>query len=497
MLATIFFSLFTTRYLIQGLGHSDFGLWGVIGGAIAFFSFLNPALSVATQRFLSYYEGKGENELKRKVFSISIFMHSAVAIVLVIILELMSIPLFSGILNIESGSESAAMVVYQCMIVCLVLTFISVPYDATINAHEDMKYYAIVGIIESVLKMLFALLLTVDFVTNKLEFYGFANIFVTTIVLIILRVYCKKNYKEAKFSFNYLDTNLLKDMGKFAFWNFIGTFTGIVGNYGSGLVTNHFFGTKINAALSVTGQLGGYLTTFSSNMLKAVNPVIVKNAGMGNSDQMLLYTLTSCKIAFLLFSFFAIPVLIETPIIIQLWLGSVPEWVVLFVRIYFIRVFFEQITGPIRTAVNANGRIAKMNIYISIIQLLSLPVMIYVFNNGFPPYWHLIIGMVFMAILPGIIQIISAVKYCSLDISYYLREIVIKCFITVIISITICILAHTIVHFSGLSQLIIISLINSIVFSILIYLISLSINEREIAFNIIKKTADIIKKHKQ
>lgn len=81
--------------------------------------------------------------------------------------------------------------------------------------------------------------------------------------------------------------------------------------------------------------MGGYLNTFSVNMLKAVNPVIVKNAGRGDNDSLLKYTMASCRIAFLLFSFFAVPVLIATPYVLQVWLKNVPEWTVLFVRIYF------------------------------------------------------------------------------------------------------------------------------------------------------------------
>ena len=43
--------------------------------------------------------------------------------------------------------------VYLSLIISTLLTVMNVPYDAVMNAHENMRYYALVGILESFLKL--------------------------------------------------------------------------------------------------------------------------------------------------------------------------------------------------------------------------------------------------------------------------------------------------------------------------------------------------------
>ena len=60
-------TLLSTRVALKLLGVDDFGLYNLIAGIIAMLSFLNGALLVSTQRFLSVAMGKGAsiNELRR------------------------------------------------------------------------------------------------------------------------------------------------------------------------------------------------------------------------------------------------------------------------------------------------------------------------------------------------------------------------------------------------------------------------------------------------
>lgn len=430
VVVNILVSLYTMRIVLGALGTEDFGLWGVVGGAIAFLSFLNPALSQATQRFMSFYEGQGNREKQRRVFSASIVIHFVVAVFILLVLEAAAWPLFHGILNVGEGREHAAQVVYQCLIATTFFSFISVPYDAIINAHEDMRYYSLVGIAEAFLKLFAALLLTQDFVSEKLETYGLLHFAISVIVLIAMRVYCRMHYKEARFIRSLVDRGTVKEMGKFAFWNTTGQFSTIVGNHGDGIVSNHFFGTTVNAALSITGQLCGYLSIFSTNLMKAVNPVITKRAGGGKQSDMLRYTVESCKFVSLLFTFLAVPVWIETPFVLKVWLNAVPVWAVLFIRLQFVRWFFDQITHPLRTAINANGRIARLNVWCASTQVLAPVILTGVFMLGGQPYWHLIIGGIFINFFPGIALLYYAHKCCGMSYRYYACQAFLPCCLT-------------------------------------------------------------------
>ena len=112
MAITVFISLYVTRLILDSLGASDFGVFKIVGGAIAMMGFLNTTLANATQRFMSYAEGEGILEKKRKIFNVSIVLHVAIALVTVILLLVAMIPLFNGIFNIEPDRVPAAKIIY-------------------------------------------------------------------------------------------------------------------------------------------------------------------------------------------------------------------------------------------------------------------------------------------------------------------------------------------------------------------------------------------------
>ena len=69
MAVSILVNIFTTRILLQALGASDYGLYNVVGGAIAMLGFLTASMSSVTQRFISYTLGEGNEEKLKSIFN--------------------------------------------------------------------------------------------------------------------------------------------------------------------------------------------------------------------------------------------------------------------------------------------------------------------------------------------------------------------------------------------------------------------------------------------
>ena len=217
---TMFISLYTTRLILNSLGASDFGVFNVVGGAIAMLGFLNAAMASATQRFMSYTEGEGNKEKQKQIFNISFVLHLMIGLFLGLILMIAGYFFFNGILNIEPERIFAAKVVYGSLIVSTMFTVMSVPYDAVLNARENMLYYSIVGIIESLLKLGVALVI-VYYAGDKLILYGILMAIIPIVIMFIMRIYCHFNYEECTLSFRkYWDKSLMKEMTHFAGWNF-------------------------------------------------------------------------------------------------------------------------------------------------------------------------------------------------------------------------------------------------------------------------------------
>ena len=129
----------------------------MVGGVIAMLGFLNSAMATATQRFMSFSEGENNKEKQTVIFNISFVIHLLIAVLMVIILIGVGIYLFNSVLNIPDNRVTAAKVVYGCLIISTAFGVMSVPYDAMLNTHENMLYYSLVGIIESVLKLAVAI----------------------------------------------------------------------------------------------------------------------------------------------------------------------------------------------------------------------------------------------------------------------------------------------------------------------------------------------------
>jgi O-antigen/teichoic acid export membrane protein len=418
---TMFISLYTTRLILNSLGASDFGIFNIVGGAIAMLGFLNSAMASATQRFMSYAEGAGNKKNEKYIFNVSIILHFTLSIIVGIALLITGFFFFNGILNIPKGRIFAAEIVYGSLIISTMFTIMTVPYDATMNAHENMKYYAFVGIVESILKLAVAFV-TVYILSDKLIVYGTLMACIPLITLTIMRIYCHRHYEECIISpRKYWNKSMAKEITSFAGWNFFNSAASIVTQYGLGIVLNSFFGTILNAAMGVANQLSGMLMAFSNNMTKALNPVIVKSAGSGEDEKMINASLIGCKYSYFLIAVFSIPFIFEMPYILKLWLKNIPNWAILFCQLQLIRSLMEGLTGYIPTLVTAKGNIKGMSISKSILSILPLLLTFISFLKGSSPYWLYIWWIICWGVLNDIVSLYYANILCELRIKDYMK----------------------------------------------------------------------------
>ena len=433
---TVCMSLWTTRLILNTLGESDFGIFGIVGGAIAMLGFLNNSMAGTTQRFMSYSQGERDINKQKLIFNNSFILHCIISVLVLILLELASIPLFYEVLNIPAERQDAAFAIYQFLIISTVFTILSVPYDAAINAHEDMGYYAVIGLVESLLKFLIAIFV-VNTLHDKLIVYGLLTALVTLLLLFVKYQYCKKKYEECTIRFNkYRNSAMIKELLGFAGWNFVGTSGAMIGINGGNVIMNHYFGPAVNAAGSISIQVREQLMAFTTTMLKAVNPAVIKKEGEGDRSGMLKYTLSSTKFAYMLYALFALPFFIETPYLLQLWLQNVPEWAVWFVRLQILIGLTLPFSNTLTTALSATGIIKYNNIYRCVIHIVPLIiyVILYSCGNGAEPYWvYLIVFICYSTFLP-VFLLFQCKKYCDLDIKGYINIILIPCIASLMIA---------------------------------------------------------------
>ncbi|WP_372773937.1 lipopolysaccharide biosynthesis protein [Mangrovibacterium sp.] len=420
---TMFISLYTTRLVLNALGASDFGIFNVVGGAIAMLGFLHAAMSSATQRFMSFYEGNGDILKQKQIFNVSMALHFLIALIIGAILVTAGYVFFNGVLNIPNERIYAAKVIYASLIISTLFTVISVPYEAVLNAHENMLYYSIVGVIQSLLNLGVALII-VQYAGDKLVLYGMLMAGIPLIVLTAMRVYCHRKYSECVIDpKTYWQNGLMKEMTSFASWNLLGAASNMLLNYGQGIIINNFFGVIANTAQGIANQITGQLNALTTTMMKAINPVIAKNEGAGNRDGMVRATILGSKISLLLMLFIFVPIWIEMPFILKLWLKDVPLFATLFCRLLMINTIIGYSVLPVSSSLSAHGDIKKYKIVTSILNFVPLLAIYILFTSGYPVYFsYIVLGI--HTVATSIVTLVFAKKNYNFPVLIFLRKIV-------------------------------------------------------------------------
>ncbi|QVY66633.1 hypothetical protein [Polaribacter sp. Q13] len=482
MAITVLMSLYTTRLILAALGAEDFGIFNVVGGAIVMLTFLNAAMAGASQRFMSFAQGEGNFKKQKNIFNISLVLHFFIAIIVVVLLEVVGYFLFDGILKIDIERIGVAKLIYQFLIVSTFFTIISVPYDAIINAHENMLFVAILRIAETIFKLGIALFITYTSF-DRLYMYGLLMASLSVLLLIIRQIYCHKKYEEVDINIKkYFNKPLFKEMTSFAGWSFLGSSSSLIANYGQGIVVNMFFGTAVNAAQGVSSQVSGQLGAFASTMMKALNPLIAKSEGAGDRSLMLKASFIGSKVSFFLLTIFYIPVLIEMPYIFGFWLKKVPEYTVIFCQLLLVRNLIEQLFLTLTSSIAAVGNIRKYQIYKAIITFMPLIISYILFSFGYQPYTLYIVFIIYAVCNAGII-LYFAKKECGLSVTKYLKDVVFKSVFTFIILILLTAIPNYFLEESFMRFAVVLT-VSTCFFFVVVWSIGLTISEKSMVENI-------------
>ncbi|MDE5652134.1 MAG: lipopolysaccharide biosynthesis protein [Muribaculaceae bacterium] len=384
MVVTIIVNLIAVRMLWRALGVDDYGIYSLVGGLVWLFTFLSATMVSATQRYMSYELGRGDMEMLRKVFSISMKVHYGLALLLIVLAEAVGIWLINCRLNIPADRLVAANWVYQCSLGAFVMTLLSVPYNASLVAHEKMNVYGYLGILEVVLK------LVIIFITDWIPFdrlitYSVLLFTVTLLMRVISALYCKRHFEECSVG-RYSDKALRNELIGFGKWTMLGVLGFSFRDYGMGILLNLFFNVAVNAARGMAYQVGNVISGFASNFTMAMNPQITKRYAMGEIGEMMKLVFAGSKYALLLMGMVVVPLTVEMELVLRLWLGDIAPYVVGFTRLALLLALVECVTSPVVTAIQATGNIRLFQILISILMLSTFPLAWVWLKCGGSPY---------------------------------------------------------------------------------------------------------------
>lgn len=383
MLLIMGVTLYTSRVVLRVLGIEDFGIYNVVGGIVVMFGFLNSAMSSGTQRFLSYELGKRNYIELQKTFQIALNIHIGIAFIIFLLAETVGLWFLLTKMTIPIDRIHAAIWVYQFSIFSFLVTVIQVPYNATIIAHECMNVYAYVSVLEVILKL--CVVFALEWANyDKLKLYAFLLFVVSFCIALIYRIYCRIQFTECRFALVW-DRERYSTLLSYAGWNLFGNVASVGFNQGVNVLLNIFFGPIVNAARGIAYQVNAAILSFVSNFQLALNPGIVKLYASGEVQYMFSLVSQGSKYSFMLLSMLAIPILLETKYVLNLWLGMVPPYVVSFCQLIIINALIDSFSGSLMIAAQATGKIKKYQSIVGSILLLNVPISYVCLKIGLSP----------------------------------------------------------------------------------------------------------------
>lgn len=478
MLFVMLVSLYTTRAVLRVLGVEDYGVYNVVCGFVSMFGLFNTCLTTGTNRFYNFALGKSDNEELRNTYKASLLIQIILIIVVLFLVESFGLWYLNNKLVIPESRMSAANSIFQYSVVSLVLLLLTTPYSAAIMAYEKMNFYAIISIVDAVLKLIFVVLL--QFITcDKLLFYGLLMMIISAFNFLLNFIYCRIKFQELRFSGG-IDKTLFKNLFSFSTWSLIDPLTYTVKGQGSNLVLNAFFGTIVNAAYGIAIQISTAVDSFTNNLSIAFRPQIIKSYAAGDYTRTKKLMFAMSKINFMLHSMLVIPVLLEIKYLLSLWLGDkYPMYTPIFAQLVMIIQTFNCLHAPISTIMVATGKIKRIKTYSAIIICSVIPLSIMGFKLGFPPYSIFLILLILTFVNILVCGKIMSKAFPSIAFYDYVKMIILPSFKFIALVIIIPIVAWILLPESML-RLFIVSLFSLISTIVIGYYIVCDKTEREL-----------------
>ena len=470
----------TVRELLKVLGVEEYGLFNLVFGIATLFSFFNGAMISSSQRFLSYYIEKDSLKFK-DVWRSSLILHFLIAVFVAILMYLSSGYIIEDLLNINKYLKEKSLIIYLYSIFYVFILIIQAPFSAIILAYERMKFFAMLALVDALLK-LFIIYLLYCFDGNYLEIYTILLVASAFFVFIAHFFYCYSKF-NIKFDFYKTDFEVLKKMISYCLWNIFGNFAFLSKVQGLNIILNIFFGLVVNSAYAITNTVVSVVNNLINSVVTAFNPQIYKTYASGDYVRNSFLINTSSKISFYLGYFLIVPIIFNLDFLLNLWLEVTPLYLLGFLKIALIVLLIDSLSGSIMTGIQATGKIKAYQIVVSLFVFLNLPISYIFLKSGFDADIIYVVA-IFLSIISLFVRLFFLKNLVNHDIVFYFRQVILKGLLVVSISLIFIYFIDLLIIFKNpwIEFFVSSILFEFVILSSIIFL-GLSVSEKKILFS--------------
>lgn len=443
LLFLLFISLLTSRVVLDKLGIVDFGIYNVVGGFVGIFSFLKTSFASVTQRFLNVEYGRNHWEKARQILNLHFMLYVGLVIALVVVLETLGLYYVEEKLVIPKDRLDIAITIYHFSVATICLNLLGIVYTSAIIAHENMKVFSFVGLVEGMWKLGIAYMISITTV-DKLLLYGFLMMLLQFFMLLFNFTYCFCRYKECR-PLYYWNKKDIKETSRFVGWDFFSNLALVFKDQFLTILLNLFFGPVVNSARAVTAQVNLAVSSFSGGFMISVKPQLVKSYAISENDYLKQLFFKSSKYSLYLIWLFCLPVMINASTILSIWLKEVPKDTDFFVVWNLLEAICAVLLEPCWTIIMASGKLSKYVMACNTAKLLVLPICYFSFYFGCGAVWAYIISFI-LRLAEVIIAVVLTSNIANIRLSNYFNQVVVPFLIVLVFSLAVVLLCALIIE---------------------------------------------------
>ena len=350
--------LFSSRWVLQALGASDFGLYAVVGALVGFFSFLGGLLNASVARHYAFALGEtGREEELSGWFAAAFRIH----LLLAVLALAAGLPVgewaVRRVLEIPPDRVATCVGVFRLSLLAACANLLAVPFVAMYTARQRFVKLALFGLGQTAVIFCGALWLLHASCDRLLAYAGYMSFAFAGLASVQIAG-AMREFPSCRAVFVRARPDRVRAILSFVGWTLCGGGGWIAAVNGGACVTNLFFGPAANAAYGVAQQVQYHSEQLANAMIGAFEPAVTASAGEGDRGKFRALVRQSGLLGAGLFLLVAVPLFVLLDPILKLWLGTPPEGTATVCRIVLVAMAVGKLTTGPQLALMARGRIA-------------------------------------------------------------------------------------------------------------------------------------------
>ena len=425
-------NLYLSRVVLAMLGINDYGLYNVVGSVVWFFTFLNFALTNATSRYITYELGVGDVGKIRRTYSMAVNTHAILALVMLALMETGGLWFLNRHVVIPPDRVAAANWCFQFSVLLFCASIMRVPLHSKVIAYEKMRFYAFTSMGEAVLKLLFVLAVA-HTTCDKLIAYSALLFAASLIVLGVYVAYNRLKFADTRYMCCW-DGSMIRQFLSYSGYSMLVNGADGMTVSSRNIFFNWFSTAVSNAAMGIANQVITLFNVFVDSFSQAFRPQIIKSYAAGDRSYFMQLIYSSSKIYYYLFLMISLPVLLNLPFILTVWLGQYPAGTEAFVLAIVAYTIFDVFQMPLVTAVHATGKLRVHQIMIASIKILAIPATYLALLLGGSPELTLYLWAS-LNVVCAVARTLYMRRLIDLSLRRYLADVVIKMLVVTLIAV--------------------------------------------------------------